>query len=136
MSAIVRQTGALFFDAYRELNAKKLFWVVLGLSVLFVGAFALVGVNDKGLTLLWWTIPIPVFNATTLPSKAFFYKFVFINFGFQLWLTWAACLAIVDSVLERVPGTTRSRRRKRNRGASEPTPVPRSPRLPSLTPTG
>jgi len=54
----------------------------------------------------------------------------------MLWLTWAACLAIVDSVLELVPGTTRSRRRKRNRGASEPAAVPRSPRLPSLTPTG
>jgi hypothetical protein len=54
----------------------------------------------------------------------------------MLWLTWAACLAIVDTVLELVPGTTRSRRRKSNCGASEPTAVPRRPRLPSLTPTG
>jgi ABC-type transport system involved in multi-copper enzyme maturation permease subunit len=103
MSAVLRQTGALFFDAYRELNAKKLFWVVLGLSVLFVGVFALVGINDKGLTLLWWTIPIPMFNATVLPSKAFFYKFIFINFGFQLWLTWAATILALISTAPLIP---------------------------------
>jgi ABC-type transport system involved in multi-copper enzyme maturation permease subunit len=103
MSAIARQTGALFFDAYRELNAKKLFWVVLGLSVFLVAVFALIGVNSEGLTLLWWTIPIPMFNATTLPSRAFFYKFVFINFGFQLWLTWAATILAVISTAPLIP---------------------------------
>jgi ABC-type transport system involved in multi-copper enzyme maturation permease subunit len=103
MSAMVRQTGALFFDAYRELNAKKLFWIVLGLSVLFVGAFALIGVNDKGLTLLWWTIPLPMVNATTLPSKSFFYKVIFVNFGFQLWLTWAATILALVSTAPLVP---------------------------------
>ena len=36
----VTQTLALFVDAYRELNAKKLFWIVLILSVVVVAGFA------------------------------------------------------------------------------------------------
>ena len=31
------QTGAIFLEAYRNLNSKKLFWIVLVISVLVVG---------------------------------------------------------------------------------------------------
>jgi ABC-type transport system involved in multi-copper enzyme maturation permease subunit len=96
--AMLRQTAALFVDAYRELNARKLFWVVLALSALFVLAFALVGINERGITLFWWEIPIPLFNTQTLPGKSFFYKFLFFTFGFQIWLTWiATALALVST---------------------------------------
>ena len=48
------QTIALLVDAYRELNAKKLFWVTLILSGVLVGAFACVGLDAQGPT------PMPV----------------------------------------------------------------------------
>jgi hypothetical protein len=54
----------------------------------------------------------------------------------MLWVAWAGCLAIIDSVLELIPGTTRWRRHSGRAVAPEPTVAPRSPRLPSLTPTG
>src|SRR5438552_350159 len=39
---MIRQTLALLLDAYRELNARKLFWIVLSISLLVAAAFALV----------------------------------------------------------------------------------------------
>ena len=33
---MMMQTLALFLDGYRELNAKKLFWITLGISALVV----------------------------------------------------------------------------------------------------
>jgi hypothetical protein len=52
-----------------------------------------------------------------------------------LWVTWAACLAIVGSLVELLPGVRRSKRRGKEIPTSEPV-VPRGPRVPSLTPTG
>ncbi len=45
------QTLALLNAAYRELNARKLFWVTMGLSLLIVAAFAAVGINATCVTL-------------------------------------------------------------------------------------
>jgi hypothetical protein len=53
-----------------------------------------------------------------------------------LWVTWAACLALVGSLAELIPGVKRSRRRAERKAAPEPPAVPRGPRMPSLTPTG
>ena len=40
---MLTQTLALLLDAYRELNAKKLFWITMILSGVIVLAFAAVG---------------------------------------------------------------------------------------------
>ena len=40
---MMTQTAALFLDAYRELQAKKLFWAVMILSVVVIGLFAAFG---------------------------------------------------------------------------------------------
>ncbi|HLP83503.1 MAG TPA: ABC transporter permease [Phycisphaerales bacterium] len=91
------QTLALFLDAYRELNSKKLFWITLTLSVLIVAGFAMVGLNDKGLTFLWWEFELPVLNTTFIP-KELFYKFIFAQLGVPIWLTWVATiLALVST---------------------------------------
>jgi ABC-type transport system involved in multi-copper enzyme maturation permease subunit len=94
---IIRQTNALFLDAYRELNAKKLFWITMILSLLVVVAFALTGVSEKGIHALWFTIPgTEDFGAAIDP--ALWYKFLFISFGIPIWLTWAATiLALVST---------------------------------------
>ncbi len=96
------QTIALFVDAYRELNARKLFWFVLGLTLLFVGAVACVGINDKGITLFIWTFPVDILNTRTI-SPSLFYRFTFFALGFQLWLTWAATILALVSTAPLIP---------------------------------
>lgn len=100
---MITQTLALFIDAYRELNAKKLFWIVLGLSALFVGAFAGVGINERGIVLFFWEIPNEFLNLQVLPSRAFFYKTMFFSLGFQIWLTWIATILALVSTCGIIP---------------------------------
>lgn len=90
-------TIAIFLDAYRELNARKLFWITLALSGLVVAAFGAVGITDKGIQLLFWELESQQFNAELFPA-ATFYKFIFTTFGIGLWLTWiATILALVST---------------------------------------
>jgi ABC-type transport system involved in multi-copper enzyme maturation permease subunit len=87
----VRQSLAIFIDAYRELNSKKLFWIVMGLSGLVVAIFAMVGINETGFKLLWFTIPSGFFN-THIISEEMFYKLLFANLGVKMWLAWASTI--------------------------------------------
>jgi ABC-type transport system involved in multi-copper enzyme maturation permease subunit len=99
---VLRQTIALFVDAYRELHSKKLFWITLVLSVLIVGIFGMFGVNETGLTVLWWEFSHPLFN-TAFISKELFYKFCFANFAVPIWLTWAATILALVSTASIIP---------------------------------
>jgi len=98
----VTQTIALLVDAYRELNAKKLFWVTLILSGVLVGAFACVGLDAQGITIFKWSLPVPMFNTRTM-NVGFFYKFLFLQFGVALWLAWAAMILAVISTAAIIP---------------------------------
>ena len=92
----MRQTIALFVDAYRELNARKLFWLILMLSGLVVLSFAIVGIDEQGLTMLWWKLGFGP-NTLMMP-KATFYKILFMGLGFKFWLAWlATILALVST---------------------------------------
>ena len=93
---MLTQTAALFFDAYRELNAKKMFWITLILSCVVVGVFATTGINTKGFTVLWFEFPHMI--NTTLISQADFYKFAFSALGVGWWLNvFAIVLALVST---------------------------------------
>ncbi len=89
------QTWALLLDAYRELNAKKLFWITLILSALAVGAFALVGVNQHGLTLAGTQFDIP--GARGL------YKALYSQVIIGWWLTWGAMILALISTSTMIP---------------------------------
>lgn len=99
---MIRQTTALLLDAYRELNAKKLFWIVLGLSLLFAGSLGMITNNEQGLKILFWDVPIPMFS-TGVVSKATFFKMMFIGVGFKLWLAWAASILALISTASMIP---------------------------------
>ncbi|MBN2580812.1 MAG: ABC transporter permease [Pirellulales bacterium] len=91
------QTWAIFLEAYRSLNSKKLFWLVLILSGLFVASFAGVGVNPQGLKILFWQIDSDLFNARQVPPDQF-YKLLFTQIGIGVWLAWlATILALVST---------------------------------------
>jgi ABC-type transport system involved in multi-copper enzyme maturation permease subunit len=94
---ILTQTFALLVDAYRELNARKLFWVTLALSLLVVAVMAASGINERGITFLIWTLDFIPINSTTLKPEVF-YKGMFSNLGIGLWLSWvAAILALIST---------------------------------------
>lgn len=100
---MMTQTLALLLDAYRELNAKRLFWVVLFLSLMIVAAIASVGIDDKGLTFLTWNFDTPMFSTKVFPAAVFYKAIVFIPLGFNIWLTWAATILALISTSSIIP---------------------------------
>ena len=93
----MNQTAAIFLDAYRRLNANKLFWLTLAISGLVVIAFACVGINDQGIKLLFWQFDNSSFNSKVLPP-ADFYKLMFVSGGIGFWLSWlATILALIST---------------------------------------
>ena len=101
-----RQTIALFVDAYRELNAQKLFWVTLALTALVVLIMAALGIDEDGLYFFGWQTPLPF--TTAVLDKASFYKLVFSNFGIGIWLSWAAAILALISTASIMPELVRS----------------------------
>lgn len=106
----MRQTYALLVDAYRELNAKKLFWITLILSGLIVLAIAAVGFGREGVSIFGYT---PDFLATPAgeamsdqqvdQARSAFYKTAFDWIGIKIWLTWAAIILALFSTAGMFP---------------------------------
>jgi ABC-type transport system involved in multi-copper enzyme maturation permease subunit len=102
MTGALRQTAALLLDSYRELNARKLFWITLIISTFVVASFAAVGLNAKGMTFLWWEFPSDYLNARQF-SPALLYKFIFASFAIPIWLAWAATILALVSTASIIP---------------------------------
>jgi ABC-type transport system involved in multi-copper enzyme maturation permease subunit len=91
------QTLALIWDAYRDLNSRKMFWIVLILSTLVAASFAAIGLTPTGFKIFFWSISSPIFNSKELPPGDF-YKSIFLNYGIGFWLTWlATVLALIST---------------------------------------
>jgi len=94
---MITQTLALLVAAYRELNARKLFWITMVLSGLAVSIFAAIGIDEEGMSLAGMRIGFIPVNTDIIPRDVF-YKIIFINLGIGIWLTWAAAiLALVST---------------------------------------
>lgn len=90
---------AMLLDAYRELNAKKLFWVVLAISGLVVLVYASVGFNESGFFLFFglWQIDSEFVYAGS-PLATLIYRTIFSSFIVEIWLAWVATiLALVST---------------------------------------
>ncbi len=96
------QTWAILIDAYRELNARKMFWISLGISLLVVCVFAGLGINEKGIELLWFTVEIGPLT-TALMSRSLFYKTLFMSVGLTIWLGWASTILALVSTASIIP---------------------------------
>ena len=99
---ILRQTGVMFVDAYRELNYKKLFWITMALSIIVVAVLACLGITDEGPTIFGWQMPFEIIS-TRVIEKATFYKLLFFLVGFSIWLTWAATILAIISTSSIIP---------------------------------
>lgn len=102
MSLVVNQTLSMFLDAYRELNARKLFWVTLGLSGLIVLIYAAIGIDQDGLSFFGFKLGFIPINSTIFPPDVF-YKMVFLNLGVGIWLTWIATALALISTAQIIP---------------------------------
>jgi ABC-type transport system involved in multi-copper enzyme maturation permease subunit len=91
------QTWAVFLEAYRNLNSKKLFWLVLILSGIVVAAFACVGINENGVKIAIWQIDSNVLNIKQM-APDLFYKSMFVLIGIRIWLSlFATILAVIST---------------------------------------
>ena len=91
------KTLALLLDAYRELNAKRMFWIVLVISAVVVGVFGIIGIRNDAVTVCNWESPLR-FVYLSLISPATFYKLLFVSLGIKFWLSsLATILALIST---------------------------------------
>lgn len=99
---ILRQTKAILVDAYREINAKKLFWITMVLSLVIVAGIATIGFDEEGVSVLWFDMSFIPVNSTMI-DKDLFYISVFSTVGISLWLTWIATILALISTASIIP---------------------------------
>lgn len=93
------QIRAILLDAYRELNNRKLFWVVLILTGLFVLVYASIGFDEKGMFILFGSRRIDNELLTAgSPMSRLLYRGIFATFIVPVWLSWiATILALIST---------------------------------------
>lgn len=94
---IATQTKALLMDAYRDLNARKMFWVVLILNLLVIAGFGTLGVRNNRMSILTWELPLDI------PVPVFVYKWIFSYVIVGQWLTWGATILALISTASIFP---------------------------------
>ncbi len=94
----MRVFKAMLIDAYRELNSKKLFWVVLAISGIIVLFYGSIGFGDSGMSLFFglWNIESEFLTADS-PISRVLYRSIFSTFIVGLWLAWVAIILALIS---------------------------------------
>lgn len=90
---------AMLKDAYRQLNSKRLFWVILALSGVVVLGYGSIGFNDAGMSVFFGLIKVdnPMFARDSF-GAVLLYRGIFAQFILGLWLAWiATILALVST---------------------------------------
>jgi hypothetical protein len=96
------QSWALFVAAYRELNARKLFWAALILNAVVIGAVAAVGIDENGISVLGYELGIPGINTKLFPD-AKLYKLIISGLGVGFWLSWLSTILALLSTASIFP---------------------------------
>jgi ABC-type transport system involved in multi-copper enzyme maturation permease subunit len=95
----MRVFAALLLDAYRELNSKKLFWIILALSVIFVLVYGSIGFDETGVSMFFglWHIDNEFMVDGSIAAKIL-YRGIFSTFVVPVWLAWiATILALIST---------------------------------------
>ncbi|MEO1278328.1 MAG: ABC transporter permease subunit [Planctomycetota bacterium] len=103
---MITQTVALLVDAYRELCAKKLFWITMLLSVLVVLVFAMVSINENGMKFFIWQMPADLGGVTITSetmSPGLLYRTIFAELAVPRWLSWVAVILGLVSTAGMIP---------------------------------
>jgi ABC-type transport system involved in multi-copper enzyme maturation permease subunit len=66
------QFWALIVDSFRHTRDRKIFWVMIGISVLIAVAMSLISFDEKGISLLFrWHFEAPQYRAGTDDQRVF-----------------------------------------------------------------
>lgn len=89
---------AMLLDAYRELNSKKLFWVILAISGIILLFYGSIGFHDAGMSMFYGLMNIEsqYLTSGSLMSQVF-YRSIFTWFMVGIWLAWAATILALIS---------------------------------------
>ena len=91
------QTAALAADAYRQVNAQKLFWITMTLNLLAVAVFAIPGIDAQGVSFPFG-LRLDVGLTTDVMDPGTFYKYLYTAWAIPIWLTWVAVvLALIST---------------------------------------
>lgn len=96
------QTLAIFLDAYRDLNSRKLFWLAVAISGLVVVIVGLLGIDEAGVSVAGFRFDSKFVNTLFFPASTF-YKLIFQSLGINIWLTWLAAILALISTASVVP---------------------------------
>ena len=95
----MRAAMTILWDSFRLLQAKKLFWIALGISMLVALFYASIGFNEQGMTLFfgWKEFENPLLRQGQ-PEAAAFYVLLFTDVILKFWLAWiAVALAMLST---------------------------------------
>jgi len=98
------QALAILVDAYRELNARKLFWITLVISLMVVIVYGSIGFDETGVSMMYglWHVESEFIRAGT-PWAKVLYLGIFSEFIVGLWLAWAATILAIISTTSIFP---------------------------------
>ena len=100
----MRQIFTIFWDSYRLLTAKKLFWIALGISILISLLYASVKVGEDGISVLFGAYSFGD-EDFVVPEKIgkFIYLSIFADYLVPLWLGLFAIMLALISVCSVFP---------------------------------
>ena len=91
----MREILTILGDSLKLLRARKLFWIVVSIS-LFVGLiYASIGFNDEGVTMLWFQVATNEFLVKGSEFSKVFYLLLFTNLIIPHWLGFLAVLLTI-----------------------------------------
>jgi ABC-type transport system involved in multi-copper enzyme maturation permease subunit len=95
----MRAAMTILWDSFRLLQAKKLFWIALGISMLVALFYASIGFDEQGMTMFfgWKQFENPLLRQGQ-PEAAAFYVLLFTDVILKFWLAWiAVALALLST---------------------------------------
>ena len=87
----MRAALTILWDSFRLLQAKKLFWIAIGISILVALLYASIGFDEKGMTFFFGAKDFenPILQEGK-PEAAAFYVMIFTDVIVRFWLAWFA----------------------------------------------
>ncbi|WP_411845943.1 ABC transporter permease subunit [Roseibacillus persicicus] len=88
----MRETLTILGDSLKLLRARKLFWIVVGISLVVGLLYASIGFNEEGATFLWFQVARNELLVEGTELSKMFYILLFTNFIIPHWLGFLAVL--------------------------------------------
>lgn len=105
----MRQIATIFWDSYRLLAAKKLFWVALGFSVLIALVYASISFTSEGISVLFGAYTLESdFLSEGSPMAQYIYLTMFTDVLVPFWLGLFAIVLALISVCSVFPNFLQS----------------------------